>query len=118
MAFNKSSLILGGAGSLGRAMVSTFKAGGWSVVNMDLKENSEANTNIIVKDTPMKVQVSSLADQVRSASGNYDAIIIASGSFEAGSVKDDNIFEVYDKVDRMNFQSALLGGHLASHFLA
>ena len=62
--------------------------------------------------------MNSLADQARSASGNYDAIIIASGSFEAGSVKDDNIFEIYDKVDRANFQSALLGGHLASHFLA
>ena len=50
MALSKSSLILGGSGSLGRAMVSSFRAGGWSVVNMDLTENQEANTNILVKD--------------------------------------------------------------------
>ena len=52
------------------------------------------------------------------AEKNYDAIIVASGSFEAGSIRDDDIFEVYQRVDRANFQSALLGGHLASHYLA
>ena len=35
-----------------------------------------------------------------------------------GSVKDKDVFEKYDKLDRMNLQSALLSSHLASKFLA
>jgi len=34
-----------------------------------------------------------------------------------GSVKDNDIFEKYEKMDRMNFQTALLAGHLAAHQL-
>ena len=103
MALSRTSLVLGGGGSLGKAMVSTFRAGGWKVVNMDLKENQEASSNIIVKDSALKLQVNDLADQARSVTDRYDAIIVASGSFEAGSVKDENIFEVYERVDRANF---------------
>ena len=35
-----------------------------------------------------------------------------------GSVKDDNIFEVYEKMDRMNTRSAILTSHLATKYLA
>ena len=80
-------------------------------------KNAEACENILVEDKTLKSQVVKLADQTRALSKSYDAIIISSGSFEAGSVKDSDIFEVYDRVDKANFQSALLGGHLASHFL-
>ena len=113
----RTSLILGGNGALGKAMVSSFKQGGWRVVSMDFKKNTDACENIIVEDKALKSQITKLADSTRAASKGYDAIIISSGSFEAGSVKDSDIFEVYDRVDKANFQSALLGGHLASHFL-
>ena len=39
MALSKTSLILGGNGALGRAMVNSFKTGGWKVVSLDLTEN-------------------------------------------------------------------------------
>lgn len=35
-----------------------------------------------------------------------------------GNIKDQDIFEQYDKIDKMCAQSALLTGHLASRFLA
>ena len=35
-----------------------------------------------------------------------------------GTIKDADIFEQYEKLDRQNFQSALLTGHLATHLLA
>jgi len=44
----KTSLILGGNGALGRALVKSMKQGGWNVVNLDLSSNSEANSNIIL----------------------------------------------------------------------
>ena len=55
LATSRTSLILGGNGALGRAMVSSFKTGGWKVVSLDLTENSDANSNVLVKpDEPMK----------------------------------------------------------------
>ena len=54
----KSSLILGGDGSLGRAMVSTFKARGWRTVSLDVNANAQACENVIVsRDQAMKTQV-------------------------------------------------------------
>ena len=47
----------------------------------------------------------------------YDAIICVAGGYEGGSVKDNDVFEKYQRLDRMNFQSALLAGHLATKFL-
>ena len=35
-----------------------------------------------------------------------------------GSVKDMGIFEAYEEQDRINFQTALLAGHFASHILS
>ena len=70
---------------------------------MDFKKNADACENIIVEDKALKSQITKLADSTRAASKGYDAIIISSGSFEAGSVKDSDIFEVYDRVDKANF---------------
>ena len=47
----------------------------------------------------------------------YDAMICVAGGFTMSSVKDKDIFEKYEKMDRMNFQSALLTAHLATKFL-
>mmetsp|Transcript_40842 Transcript_40842/g.39432 ORF Transcript_40842/g.39432 Transcript_40842/m.39432 type:complete len:158 (-) Transcript_40842:33-506(-) len=39
------------------------------------------------------------------------------GGFGLSSVKDKDIFEKYDSIDRMNFQSSLLTAHLSTKFL-
>lgn len=51
------------------------------------------------------------------AAGFYDAILCVSGGFAMGSIKDSNIFQVYEEQDKVNFQSALLAGHLATKCL-
>lgn len=45
---NKTSLILGGNGALGKAMVTQFKKAGWRVASMDLMQNQEADLSILV----------------------------------------------------------------------
>ena len=114
----KSSLILGGNGALGRAMVHQFKKAGNKVISMDITSNSEADKHIQVDSTlPMKEQVQGLLSMSRSASSGYDSIICVSGGFGCSSVKDEDIFQKYEEMDKMNFQSALLAGHIASHQL-
>ena len=49
---------------------------------------------------------------------SYDAIINVAGGFMMGTVKDNDIFEKYEKMDMMNTQSALLASHLATKYLA
>ena len=115
----RKSLIVGGNGALGKAMVANFKKSGWSVASLDIVSNPEACTNIIVDpDMHMKHQVESLLTQTRKANAEYDAIICVAGGFGCSSIKDDNIMQAYEEQDRINFQTALLAGHFASHMLA
>jgi len=44
----KKALIMGGNGALGRAMVTAFKNNSWKVLSVDLNENKEADTNLII----------------------------------------------------------------------
>lgn len=44
-------------------------------------------------------------------------MICVAGGFDMGSVKDRDVFEKFEKMDKMNFQSALLTAHLATKFL-
>jgi hypothetical protein len=34
---------------------------------------------------------------------SYDAIICVAGGFEMGAVKDKDVFDKYEKMDKMNF---------------
>lgn len=45
---SKYSLIVGGSGQLGRHVVDVFKNKGWKVLNVDFREHSSANANVIL----------------------------------------------------------------------
>lgn len=44
-------------------------------------------------------------------------MINVAGGFDMGSVKDRDVFEKFEKLDKMNFQSALMTAHLATKYL-
>lgn len=48
MQLSKKSLVLGGSGALGKAMVSVFKNKGWGVMSLDLFKNEAADANILL----------------------------------------------------------------------
>jgi hypothetical protein len=48
---------------------------------------------------------------------SFDSIICVAGGFDMGSVKDKEVFDKYEKLDKMNLQSALLTSHLATKYL-
>ena len=45
---SKYSLIVGGSGQLGKHVVDVFKNKGWNVLNVDFREHSSANANVIL----------------------------------------------------------------------
>jgi NAD(P)-dependent dehydrogenase (short-subunit alcohol dehydrogenase family) len=60
----KVSLVLGGQGALGRAIVQTMRQAGWNVVSLDLTANSDATTNVIFNpNLSMKEQAPNLVAQ-------------------------------------------------------
>lgn len=44
----KTSLVVGGSGQLGRYVVSAFKRKGWRLISVDLRENGEADGNVVL----------------------------------------------------------------------
>ena len=42
------SLIVGGAGTLGKAVVNVFKNKGWQVVSMDFVNHDKADANVLL----------------------------------------------------------------------
>jgi hypothetical protein len=44
-------------------------------------------------------------------------MVCVAGGFDMGSVKDTDVFAKFERLDKMNFQSALLTAHLATKYL-
>ena len=60
----------------------------------------------------------SIYKQTSAFAKEFDSIICVAGGFGISSVKDEDVFEKYLEMDRMNFQTALLSGHLGTKYLA
>jgi NAD(P)-dependent dehydrogenase (short-subunit alcohol dehydrogenase family) len=63
---SKVGLIVGGSGALGKNVISVFKRNGWSLLNLDVKVNEEANSNFIIDPTKrMQEQVAQVHEHTR-----------------------------------------------------
>ena len=47
-------MIVGGNGTLGKAIVSALKARNWRILNIDLHKNAEADVNVLVENKPLE----------------------------------------------------------------
>ena len=43
---SKVGLVVGGSGSLGKSVVSSFRKNGWKILNIDVRPNENATDNI------------------------------------------------------------------------
>lgn len=115
---SKVGLIVGGSGALGSSVITVFKRHGWKLLNLDTRINDKADFNIqISTEKKMQEQMRTIHEQTRAFSQSFDSIICTAGGFEMGSVREHDLMEKYERLDRMNAQSALLTGHLAAHYL-
>ena len=55
----KNVLVVGGSGQLGRTIIKSFKfnAPKWNVMNIDFKNNTEADNNFIIKKKLIKEEI-------------------------------------------------------------
>lgn len=66
------------------------------------------NVVLSQEESPVN-RVESIIDQVTGYSKYYDAILCVSGGWEKGSVKDQDVFDQYEKLENEQVFPALLG---------
>jgi dihydropteridine reductase len=110
------ALVVGGNGALGRAVVSALTQASWNVSNLDMTHNSEASHNIITESGELQDQIERIHSDIESHAP-FNSIICTAGGWAGGSVRDKNVAEVVQSMHERCTLSALLTGHLASHYL-
>ncbi|EIE86042.1 hypothetical protein G6F46_011410 [Rhizopus delemar] len=112
MASNKL-VVYGGAGALGRVLVQHFKAKGYTVINVDLVENKEADFNTLTSISgSLKEQGQSLQESISKVLGGEKL----SGIFcVAGGWAD--FLASSELMIQQSVHSSLVAAHLASHHL-
>ena len=106
----KQVLVIGGNGSLGKAVVKAFKIS-WDVTSIDFSKNTHIEKNILLdKDYHMKQLDFKFNDK-------FDSIICVAGGWEASTIQDKNLLISMNSMMNMCLYSSVLSAHLASLYL-
>lgn len=110
------SIVIGGNGALGRALVSQLvKLKNRTVISIDFAANIEAGHNILVKnkvnDNDIVANIEKLATRTDAM---VDSIFCVAGGWQGGNINDSNYKASIDKMFQMNLDPALAAVHLAS----
>lgn len=117
----KRALVYGGKGALGRACVSAFKQADWWVSSIDLVENEDANSNILVKaEQGILEQEKQLVSSLESVlDGNkLDAIVCVAGGWAGGDASKADFVKNTQLVIEQSVNSSVLAARLSSLFLS
>ena len=97
-------MVFGGNGSLGKALVSSFKAKSWRVLSVDINHNSDADENLLISnDLKIQAQLPEIYQQAEKFSTEFDSILCVAGGFGVSSIKDNDVMERYAEMDKINF---------------
>jgi dihydropteridine reductase len=110
----KRSIIIGGNGALGNAVVEVFKDT-WEVTSVDFKPNALAHSSLVLPVGNTDLQHSYC---VQNLSGKYDALICVAGGWTGGSISSSEIFDQTRKMIEINLYPSLLASHLATSYLS
>jgi nucleoside-diphosphate-sugar epimerase len=92
-----SSLVIGGAGALGKAIVKTLQKNGTKVVSLDFNNNIDACHNIIFPTTPIschKERLQFVNSEIKKLGNTkFNSIFSVAGSWRGGTMSDDDFME-------------------------
>jgi len=114
-------LIYGGKGALGSACVHFFRQHNWWVTSVDLVANSEANENVVIKNTnEWTTQEKEVVDGVTDVlDGNkVDAVVCVAGGWAGGSSSSEDFVKNTDLMIKQSLWSSVISAKLASNFLS
>uniref|UniRef100_A0A0K8S4A9 Dihydropteridine reductase n=3 Tax=Lygus hesperus TaxID=30085 RepID=A0A0K8S4A9_LYGHE len=113
-------LIYGGRGALGAACVSYFKKQQVWVGSIDMKENEEADANIVVSpDADWQLQHKLVLEKVASALGGekVDAIINVAGGWAGGNAGSEDFIKNSELMWKQSVWSSTITASIASKHL-
>nr|CAD7259207.1 unnamed protein product [Timema shepardi] len=112
--------IYGGKGALGAACVSHFKTQNWWVGSIDIKENDNADANILVKheETWVEQEVSVLSQVGALLQGEkVDAVICVAGGWAGGNAASKDLVKNSDLMWRQSVWSSTIAASIAANHL-
>jgi len=112
-------IVYGGRGALGSTVVSVFKNSNFWVCNVDMKENTEADHNILVKGDTWSQQEENVCLEVSSVlSGErLDAVLCLAGGWAGGSPGSKEFIKNADQMWRSSVWPASISARLACEHL-
>lgn len=116
----KKALVIGGSGSLGKAIVKELKNKSFQIISIDINENKEANYNIIInKQHNLSYQYHSIRNNINNyLSGHlFQGVFCAAGGWMGGKIGDENFLNILEKMNFMNLETAALSSNLAINYL-
>eukprot|EP00697_Spironema_sp_BW2_P008405 gnl/Spiro4/22994_TR11357_c0_g2_i1.p1 gnl/Spiro4/22994_TR11357_c0_g2~~gnl/Spiro4/22994_TR11357_c0_g2_i1.p1 ORF type:complete len:228 (-),score=46.26 gnl/Spiro4/22994_TR11357_c0_g2_i1:110-793(-) len=120
----RSVVVWGGAGQLGRVVVSHFNASNrWRTISVDLLQNDEAAANIIVpKAGPVESNALYLINALRELASpdsraGIDAAVCVAGGWAGGNIASSTVLQDFEGQLSCNLRPALMCAHVASQVL-
>ena len=118
----KRVLVYGGSGALGSHLISHFKSKNYWVLSIDMKENQNADANIVVTaaenaESQGEHIEKSLQPLIASDEHKLDAILNVAGGWAGGNAGSDKFLHNCDLMWRQSVWSSIISGSLASKFL-
>jgi len=113
-------IVYGGRGALGSAIVAHFKAKSWWVANIDMKENDEADANVIVTGqtwTEQEIAVRSAVSEALGVDNKLDAVLCVAGGWAGGSPASKDFVKNADLMWRQSVWSSSIAATIAAHHL-
>ncbi|OMH79234.1 Dihydropteridine reductase [Zancudomyces culisetae] len=93
------SVVYGGSGALGSSIVKKFISSGWKVISIDIKANSEATENVLVKPNQnLEHQGAEVAQQMHNLgvqANSVDSILCVAGGWAGGNASDKGRFSEF-----------------------
>ncbi|CAG2053363.1 unnamed protein product [Timema podura] len=105
--------IYGGKGALGAACVSHFKTQNWWVASIDIKENDNADANILVKHEETWVEQFGALLQGEKV----DAVICVAGGWAGGNAASKDLVKNSDLMWRQSVWSSTIAASIAANHL-
>jgi len=108
-------LVYGGRGALGSTVVSTFKNASYWVLNIDMKDNEEADHNIIVTGDSWTMQAENVCGAVSNLLGEnkLDAVLCFAGGWAGGSPSSKDFIKNADLMWKSSVWPASISAQLA-----
>ncbi|KAG6973694.1 hypothetical protein JG687_00000759 [Phytophthora cactorum] len=107
---SKKLLVVGGAGALGRGVVSNFARASWGVTSVDFSASEDAHNNVLLPKSNSLKQAEQTLKEISSRYGKVNTVVCTAGGWAGGSIRDADSLINLGEMHSKNLESAFLGG--------